>query len=273
MFCMNCGKQMPDGAKFCFECGAAMATQQPTQQPVQQPAGKPVVQAPVIPAPTPGQAAVVASNAAGVTSNTGVVASNVGGVASNTAVAASNTAVAAATGMSAFAKVIIGILIAAVILVCGAFFIPLNDYGDTLSDFIMGNAYWDEDENGIHHCMENFETSFNEGDLSSLLDSFPPAVSAQYKLALGILDFVAGQFDFGGLFNEDMMNAAFGMALQGTYVEIEIVEFDFNAARNECAVLVRMESDGQVDEDWINMVKVGKKWYISDEYFGDSGLW
>lgn len=301
MFCTNCGKQLPDGARFCHECGAPQAVQQPTQQPAQQPIQQPTQQpvyqppvqqpvvrpaSPVIPAPTPGQAAVVSSNAAVVTSNTGVVASNAGVVASNTAVAASNagvmasnaavaatnTAVVAATGLSTVAKVLIGLLITAVILGCCAFFVPLNDYGDTFSDFVLGNAYWDEDENAIFHCLENFETSFNEGDLSAMFDSFPPAVSAKYKLALGILDFVAGQFDFGGIFTEDMMNAAFGVALQGTYIDFEIVEFDFNPARNQCSVLLRMESDGEVDEDYINMIKVGKKWYISDEYFDGGDL-
>lgn len=301
MFCTNCGKQLPDGARFCHECGMPQVVQQPAQQPAQQPIQRPTQQpvyqppvqqpvvrpaSPVIPAPTPGQAAVVSSNAAVVTSNTGVVASNAGVVASNTAVAASNagvmasnaavaatnTAVVAATGLSTVAKVLIGLLITAVILGCCAFFVPLNDYGDTFSDFVLGNAYWDEDENAIFHCLENFETSFNEGDLSAMFDSFPPAVSAKYKLALGILDFVAGQFDFGGIFTEDMMNAAFGVALQGTYIDFEIVEFDFNPARNQCSVLLRMESDGEVDEDYINMIKVGKKWYISDEYFDGGDL-
>ena len=295
MFCTNCGKQLPDGARFCHECGTAQAVQQPAQQPIQQPTQQPVYQppvqqpvvrpvAPVV--PSPGQAAVVSSNAAVVTSNTGVVASNAGVVASNTAVAASNagvvasnaavaatnTAVAAATGLSAFAKVVIGLLIAAIILGCCAFFIPLNDYGDTFSDFILGNAYWDEDENGIYHCLDNFETSFNERELSSMFDSFPPAISAQYKLSLGIMDFVGGLVGLEGIFTEEMMGAAFGMVLQSSYIDFEILEFDFNPARNECSVLLRMEMDGEVSEDYINMIKVGKKWYISDEYFDGGDL-
>ena len=49
MFCPQCGKQLPDGAKFCAACGASL-TRVPTQaaQPVVQP-----VQAPVPPAVTP----------------------------------------------------------------------------------------------------------------------------------------------------------------------------------------------------------------------------
>lgn len=305
MFCFNCGNQLPDGAKFCQHCGMAQAPQQPAQQPVQQPMQQPVQQpvyqpaqqpvvrpaAPVIPAPNPGamagQAAVVSSNAGVVASNTGVVASNAGVVASNTAVAASNagvmasnatvaatnTAVVAATGLSVFAKVVIGILICATILGCCAFFVPLNDYGDTFSDFVLGNAYWDEDENGIYHCLDNFETSFNERELSAMFDSFPPAISAEYKLALGILDFVAGQFDFGGIFTEDMMSAAFGIALQSSYIDFEIIEFDFNPARNQCSVLLRMDMDGEIAEDYINMVKIGSKWYISGEYFETDDLY
>ncbi|MBO5323170.1 MAG: zinc-ribbon domain-containing protein [Oscillospiraceae bacterium] len=300
MFCTNCGKQLPDGARFCHECGTPQAVQQPAQQPTQQapqqpiqhPAQQPVYQppvqqpvvrpaAPVIPAPTPGQAAVVSSNAAVVTSNTGVVASNAGVVASNTAVAASNagvmasnaavaatnTAVVAATGLSTIAKVLIGLLITAVILGCCAFFIPLNDYGDTFTDFLFGNAYWDEDENGIYHCLDNFETSFNERELSAMLDSFPPAISAEYKLALGMMDFIGGQFGLDGIFTEEMMGAAFGMVLDSSYIDFEIIEFDFNPVRNECSVLLRMEMDGEVAEDYINMVKIGSKWYISGEYF------
>ncbi|MBE6959461.1 MAG: zinc-ribbon domain-containing protein [Ruminococcaceae bacterium] len=294
MFCTNCGKQLADGARFCHNCGTPQAVQQPAQQPTQQPVQQPIPQpsvrpaAPVIPNPgvAAGQAAVVSSNAAVVTSNTGVVASNAGVVASNAAVAtstagvmasnaavaATNTAVAAATGLSAVAKVLIGLLVTAVILGCCAFFVPLNDYGDTLTDFLFGNAYWDEDENGVYHCLDNLETSFNERELSAMFDSFPPTISAQYKFSLGIMDFVGGMIGLEGLFTEDMMGAAFGVALQSSYIDFEIIEFDFNAARNRCAVLVRMDADGDIAEDYINMIKIGSKWYISDEYFESSGL-
>ena len=244
----------------------------------------------MIPAPNPGvipaQAAVVSSNTAVVASNTGVVASNAGVVASNaavatsnagvvasnTAVAASNAAVVAATGLSTIAKVLIGLLITAVILGCCAFFLPLNDYGDTLTDFLFGNAYWDEDENGVYHCLDNFETSFNERELSAMFDSFPPAISSQYKFSLGIMDFVGGLVGLEGIFTEEMMGAAFGMALQSSYIDFEIIEFDFNTARNQCSVLLRMDMDGEVAEDRINMVKIGGKWYISGEYFESSDM-
>lgn len=300
-FCHNCGapqanltpEQQP--TQQPVQQPVQQSVQQPTSQPVSQPAVKPV--SPVIPAPNPGvaagQAAVVSSNSAVVASNAGVVASNTavaasntgvmasnaavaasntGVVASNAAVAATNTAVAAATGLSTIAKVLIGLLGAAVILGCCAFFIPVNDYGDTLSDFILGYAYWDEDENGIYHCLDNFETSFNEGKLSEMFDSFPPAISAQYKLSLGIMDFVGGLIGLDGLFTEDMMGAAFGMILQSSYIDFDIVEFNFNPARNQCSVLLKMDLDGEVSTNYIKMVRIGSKWYISDEYFEDAGL-
>ena len=44
MICNNCGKTIPDGARFCDGCGAAMPAPQPVQQ---QPAPQPVYQQPV----------------------------------------------------------------------------------------------------------------------------------------------------------------------------------------------------------------------------------
>jgi uncharacterized membrane protein YvbJ len=46
MFCSNCGKTVNDGAKFCAECGSAVAATHPSnhvQQPVQQPVMQPAV--------------------------------------------------------------------------------------------------------------------------------------------------------------------------------------------------------------------------------------
>lgn len=47
MFCQNCGKQLPDGSRFCEFCGAqivASPAQQPPQQPVQQQYQQPYIQ-------------------------------------------------------------------------------------------------------------------------------------------------------------------------------------------------------------------------------------
>lgn len=49
MYCINCGTQLPDGAKFCSACGAAqpdLAQAQPIQQPVQQTQAQPQYQQP-----------------------------------------------------------------------------------------------------------------------------------------------------------------------------------------------------------------------------------
>ena len=71
MYCTNCGKQQPDGSKFCNNCGTHLQTitpptpgqnnrkpaQQPTQPPVQQPVVTPIQNQqshpPVNSAPTP----------------------------------------------------------------------------------------------------------------------------------------------------------------------------------------------------------------------------
>jgi len=48
MFCSNCGKQLPDGAKFCAECGQPIRI--PEKSPIKEP--EPVPEQPVIePAP------------------------------------------------------------------------------------------------------------------------------------------------------------------------------------------------------------------------------
>ncbi len=54
MFCINCGAQLPDGSKFCCQCGTALpvigqAAPQPAQPVYQQPVQQPVYQQPVQP--------------------------------------------------------------------------------------------------------------------------------------------------------------------------------------------------------------------------------
>ena len=55
MFCPNCGKQLPDGSRFCDSCGAqleaAPPVQQPTQQPIQQQYQQPYIQQATYPEP------------------------------------------------------------------------------------------------------------------------------------------------------------------------------------------------------------------------------
>ena len=55
MFCTQCGKQNPDGTKFCVECGAQLVTAEPEVTPVEPvveaPVEAPVVEAPVVEAP------------------------------------------------------------------------------------------------------------------------------------------------------------------------------------------------------------------------------
>ena len=52
LFCMNCGKEIPAGAKFCPACGSPSPSQPVQQQPpIQQPAQQPVQQPPYQQAP------------------------------------------------------------------------------------------------------------------------------------------------------------------------------------------------------------------------------
>ena len=55
MFCVSCGKQVPDGQAFCSYCG----TPQPVEQPVAQPVAQPVVQPVEQPAAQPVEQPVV----------------------------------------------------------------------------------------------------------------------------------------------------------------------------------------------------------------------
>ncbi len=52
-FCINCGKQLPEGAKFCLECGTPVASI-PSPAPVPEPVSEPVVETPApVPEPEP----------------------------------------------------------------------------------------------------------------------------------------------------------------------------------------------------------------------------
>ena len=288
MFCIHCGKPVTDGARFCSNCGAAQEAE--VLKIPQQPASAPAVQQVVPAAPAvqmpdvtnaAANAAIVSSNSAVAASNAGVIASNAGVAASNAgviasnatvatsnaAVAASNTAVVAATGMSTIAKVLVALLCTAVIVACCAFFIPLNEYGDTLSDFILGNAYWDPDMNDVYHAVEGFEAAFNERDFSAMIDYFPPSVSSYLRMYIGIADLIGGYFGFDGLFTEEMLGTAFGFALQDSYIDLEVLDISFNTAKTRAYVSVSFTADGETADDTLTLMKISGKWYLSEEYF------
>lgn len=273
---------------------APQPTYQPAPQFIPQSAVRPaVVPAPsVIPAPNPanmaGQAAIVSSNAGVVASNSAVVASNAGVVASNAALAgsnagvmagsaavatsnaavvASNTAVVAATGMSTVVKVLVALLCTAVIVACCAFFIPLNEYGDTLSDFILGYAYWDPDMNDVYHAVEDFEAAYNERDLRGMLDFFPPSVSSYFDISFGIADMIGGYFGFDGLFSDDMLSSALGITLGSAYIDIEVLDISFNSVKTEAYVTVNFTADGSTSQDTMTLMRISDSWYLSEEYF------
>ena len=212
-------------------------------------------------------AAVAASNAGVMAGNAAVVGSNAAVVGSNAAVVTSNTAVVAATGMSTAVKVLVALLCTAVIVACCAFFIPLNEYGDTLSDFILGNAYWDPDMNDVYHAVEGFEASFNERDFSAKLDYFPPSVSSYFRMYIGIADIVGGFFGLDGIFTEEMLGTAFGFALQDAYIDIEVVDISFNSSKTTAYVTVNFFADGEMMQETLNLMKISGGWYLSEEYF------
>jgi len=209
----------------------------------------------------------MAANAAVVSSNAGVIASNTAVATSNAAVVASNTAAAAATGMSTAVKVLVALLCTAVIVACCAFFIPLNEYGDTLSDFILGYAYWDPDMNDVYHTVEGFEAAFNERDLSGMLDYFPPSFSSYFRMQIGIADLIGGFFGFDGIFTEEMLGTAFGFALQNSYIDIEVLDISFNTAKTEAYVVINFTADGKTQQDTLTLMHISGNWYLSEEYF------
>ncbi len=47
MFCKNCGKQQPDGSKFCTGCGASLEQKAGHEQPIQQQYQQPIQQQPI----------------------------------------------------------------------------------------------------------------------------------------------------------------------------------------------------------------------------------
>lgn len=64
MFCKNCGKQLPDGAKFCGSCGTPTGVAQPVEAAPTEPPVAPVAEAPVAPVAETSVAEVPAKEAA-----------------------------------------------------------------------------------------------------------------------------------------------------------------------------------------------------------------
>ena len=108
--------------------------------------------------------------------------------------------------------------------------------------------------------VQNFGAALQKMDFKTMIKCFDPESQKKMESTMDSLDDLNfGGFDISSLI--DMMNLK---------VEMNVTNTEYNSDKTSCRAQVHMKmsysfmgySDSQEDDEWLNMVKQGGKWYI-----------
>ena len=236
MFCIHCGAQLPDNARFCHACGQAQGgPDQPPQQP-QQVSQQPRQAFQPAPSAAPIQAPVQTITAA--------------------AQGAAAVAGAAKKGLSG-AKLLL-ILLALAALAGGGYWWYENSR---------------DPADGIRETVMNFQEAYNTQDVYGMLDCFDPAYTAIYQGALSLVGDLAG-FDLAsamdGLAGLAAVLPAEAMGVDYPYLDIQVTSIDLLSENSASVGMVFYVSGMENVEPMpvtTSMVQIDHTWYFSGEGF------
>lgn len=278
MFCMKCGSPMREGSVFCEVCGNQQ-TFQPQQPAPQQPAAaqnayprnaypqavtsQPVYQQPVYQQPAPQQPVYSQPmyQQSGYPQTgypqtgypqTGYPQPPRQPVPRRSGHGAGTAGKAAKGGKGILGWILAGAaLVTVVILVV----VILN----------ATNAF-KSDEDLIRERIEALETAYNNTDWDGVMDCMDESTRAMMDMVMGFADGLLSDSIGFDIAMSDMF-AMSGLALDGDYCQIEVLDIQINGDTAMVTVRMSMEMYGYSDaqEAALPMVKEGGDWYISIE--------
>lgn len=196
----------------------------------------------------------MAENMASATPTTATTTANVAQVASTTAANMATTS-AKKAGISAVAKIIIASISSLIIATAAVAVINPND--------ILGTVLEPFQKSEVEKTIEKFEEAYNERDLYTLIELYPPEFQQKFKLELALTQGLAGFAGFGDLFSDELISAVFATALtDAPYLELEVVNEQYNETGDRVLATVMVSDGNQEGDSEIELVKIGDKWYF-----------
>lgn len=142
-------------------------------------------------------------------------------------------------------------------------------------------------QSGPQKALANFEKACNEGDIDGIIEIFTPHQQAQLEMALEGMKMMADMFGsmadmdgLGDMFSKEMLSGMLGIAMDGNYISIEVLEESYSDDETKADVTIQLTSDQETVTATIKMVEISDQWYLdesmtgdmADDLFGDLGF-
>lgn len=131
-------------------------------------------------------------------------------------------------------------------------------------------------QSGPQKALANFEKACNEGDIDGIIEIFTPHQQAQLEMALEGMKMMADMFGsmadmdgLGDMFSTEMLSGMLGIAMDGNYITIEVLEESYSADEKTADVTIRLTSGKETITDTIKMVEISDQWYLDESVTGD----
>lgn len=141
--------------------------------------------------------------------------------------------------------------------------------------FTSGCELFDQ-RSGPEKALANFEKACNEGDIEGILEIFTPHQQAQLEMSLEAMKMMANMFGsmadmdgLGDMFSTEMLSGMLGIAMDGNYITIEVLEESYSADGKTADVTIRLTSGQENITDTIKMVEISDQWYLDESVTGD----
>ena len=99
---------------------------------------------------------------------------------------------------------------------------------------------------------------------------------AQLEMALEGMKMMADMFGsmadmdgLGDMFSTEMLSGMLGIAMDGNYITIEVLEESYSADEKTADVTIRLTSGQETITDTIKMVEISDQWYLDESVTGD----
>lgn len=131
-------------------------------------------------------------------------------------------------------------------------------------------------QSGPQKALADFEKACNESDIEGIIEIFTPRQQAQLEMGLEAMKMMADMFGgladmdgMGDLFSKEMLSGMLGIAMDGNYITIEVLEESYSADKKTADVTIRLTSGQETITDTIKMVEISDQWYLDESVTGD----
>ena len=129
---------------------------------------------------------------------------------------------------------------------------------------------------GPQKALANFEKAINEGNIEGIFEIFTPHQQAELNMALESVKMMANMFGsmmdidgLGDMFSAEMLSGMLGIAMDGNYVTIEVLEEVYSDDGTTADVTIRLISGQENITETVKMIEISDQWYLDESVTGD----